>query len=394
MVPVSPQPPAPVEESRMMMGGGFGRTVGSGLARGFVGLTGDGAAFGAASTGPRRDRMENSTRFAHGMFRNTKSKDELAHLRVGSMSGPAGDYFKSGGRRAPTTTLPMDEDTLQRLGEVDDEGLRLTWLGHSTVIIEIDGVRIMTDPVFGDRASPSRIVGPKRFHKTPLPLSAIDDRLVDVITVSHDHYDHLDYPTMVQIAKTSLPIVCPLGVGAHLERWGIAAARITELDWWDEHTVTTARGRVTIVSAPAQHFSGRRIDDENSTLWTSFAYIGDRHRVFFSGDSGLSDEFSLIGDRLGGPNGFDVTMIEVGAWNAAWGDIHLGPKNALAVHKMLRGQRLLPVHWGTFSLAPHPWDEPAETLLQLADDDGVTVLTPVLGRPFSPAKNNTSIWWR
>ncbi|HEY1099043.1 MAG TPA: MBL fold metallo-hydrolase, partial [Myxococcota bacterium] len=337
------------------MGGGFGRVVGSGIARSFIGVTGDSAVFGAAATGARRDRIENSSRFTRGTFRNTKSPDELKALRTAPMSSTLAEYFKTVAR-SPEYPLPMDPDTLQRLQERDDDGLRLTWLGHSTVLIEIDGVRVLTDPVFGERASPSALVGPKRFHSTPLPISAIDERLVDVITVSHDHYDHLDYPTMKHIATTSLPIVCPLGVGAHLERWGIAPARITELDWWDEHVVTTTRGTsLRIVSAPAQHFSGRRVDDENATLWTSFAYIGDKHRVFFSGDSGITEEFAEIGDRLGGPNGFDVTMVETGAWHPAWGDIHLGPKNALAVHKMLRGQRLLPVHWGTFNLALHAW---------------------------------------
>jgi L-ascorbate metabolism protein UlaG (beta-lactamase superfamily) len=380
-----------IEPSRM--GGSFGRVVGSNLARSFVGLTGDSAVFGASAVGARRDRIENSQRFARGMFRNTKSHDELAHLRVGSMSGPAAEYFRFGVERTPKHALPMNEHTADLLRERDNDGLRITWLGHSTVVIEIDGVRVLTDPVFGERASPSSLVGPRRFHKTPLPLSALVDGFVDVVTVSHDHYDHLDYPTVLQLAKTSLPIVCPLGVGAHLEAWGIASSRITELDWWDEHVVTTPRGRLRIVSAPAQHFSGRRIDDENSTLWTSFAYIGDHHRVFFSGDSGLTDEFQQIGDRLGGERGFDVTMIEVGAFHPAWGDIHLGPKNALEAHRLLRGQRLLPVHWATFNLALHAWNEPAETLLGLAAESDSAVLTPQLGTPWTPA-DTTPRWWR
>jgi L-ascorbate metabolism protein UlaG (beta-lactamase superfamily) len=267
-------------------------------------------------------------------------------------------------------------------------GLRATWLGHSTVLIEIDGVRLLTDPVWGTRASPSSLVGPKRFQPVPVPLRTMPQ--VDAVLVSHDHYDHLDYPTIRQLAKIGVPFVTSLGVGAHLEAWGVQPARIVELDWWESHTLP--RTDVTVTAAPSQHFSGRGLKDRNSTLWSSLVIRSPRHRVFFSGDTGLTTEYRTIRDRLGP---FDLVMLEVGAFHAAWGDIHLGPENALKAHELLGGGALLPVHWGTFSLAMHAWDQPAEVLLERAVGANVQLVMPRLGEPVEPSHAEcVHPWWR
>ncbi|MEI2623294.1 MAG: MBL fold metallo-hydrolase [Giesbergeria sp.] len=183
-------------------------------------------------------------------------------------------------------------------------------------------------------------------------------RPIDVVVISHDHYDHLDYPTIRQMAKTNIPFVTSLGVGAHLQAWGIAPERITELDWWQSHRVPGTD--LTIHAAPSQHFSGRSLKDRNATLWSSLVIASPRHRVFFSGDTGLTTEYARIRERFGP---FDLVMLEVGAFHPTWGDIHLGPENALKALDLLGGGAFLPVHWGTFNLAMHDWDEPAETLL-------------------------------
>jgi L-ascorbate metabolism protein UlaG (beta-lactamase superfamily) len=242
--------------------------------------------------------------------------------------------------------------------------------------------------VWGARASPSQLAGPKRFQPVPVSLRALPP--LDLVLVSHDHYDHLDYPTIRELAKQRVPFVTSLGVGAHLEGWGVAPERIAELDWWESWTHPHAD--LTIRAAPSQHFSGRALKDRNATLWSSLVIESPRHRVFFSGDTGFTTEYTAIRERLGP---FDLVMLEVGAFHPAWGDVHLGPENALKAHELLGGGAFLPVHWGTFSLAMHDWDEPAETLLALGPQKGVQLLMPRLGEPVEPAHGPAPTpWWR
>jgi L-ascorbate metabolism protein UlaG (beta-lactamase superfamily) len=267
-------------------------------------------------------------------------------------------------------------------------GLRATWLGHSTVLIEIDGVRVLTDPVWGARASPSQLAGPKRFQPVPVALKALPP--IDAVLISHDHYDHLCHPTIRALARTRVPFVTSLGVGAHLQAWGVAPERITELDWWQSHRLPGTEVEVT--AAPSQHFSGRGLKDRNATLWSSLVVRSPRHSVFFSGDTGLTDQYTGIREKFGR---FDLVMLEVGAFHPAWGDIHLGPVNALQALELLGGGAFLPVHWGTFSLAMHAWDEPAETLLDLAPRRGVQLVMPQLGQPVEPVQvESVTPWWR
>jgi L-ascorbate metabolism protein UlaG (beta-lactamase superfamily) len=222
----------------------------------------------------------------------------------------------------------------------------------------------------------------------PVPLRALPP--VDVVVISHDHYDHLDYPTIRELARQDVPFVTSLGVGAHLEAWGVAPARITELDWWESHTLPNAD--LTVTAAPSQHFSGRGLKDRNATLWSSLVIRSRRHAVFFSGDTGLTTEYATIRERLGP---FDLVMLEVGAFHPSWGHIHLGPENALEALDLLGGGAFLPVHWGTFSLAMHAWDQPAETLLALAPKRGVQLVMPRLGEPVEPAHaERATPWWR
>ncbi len=184
---------------------------------------------------------------------------------------------------------------------------------------------------------------------------------LDVVLLSHDHYDHLDFTTMRLLRRVNVPIVTSLGVGMHLEAFGIAPQRIVELDWWETHRVPGTD--LTLTATPSQHFSGRGLKDGNKTLWSSWVLATQRHRVFFSGDTGLTPEYAETHARFGA---FDLVMLEIGAFHPAWGGIHLGPENALAAHGLLGGGPLLPIHWGTFNLALHPWDDPVETLLRLA----------------------------
>jgi L-ascorbate metabolism protein UlaG (beta-lactamase superfamily) len=340
---------------------------------------------GTRASGARLERMRASPLWAGDRFQNTHPV--LPNLRDPTVSMPSlKDFLCGGERRVPRGPLPS-MSPLDLWTRKPQSGLRVTWLGHSTMLIEIGGVRILTDPVWGPRASPSAIVGPKRFQEVPVALREMPP--VDVAIVSHDHYDHLDYPTIRALAKTSVPFVASLGVGAHLEYWGVPSERIVELDWWESYTLPDTD--VVLTAAPSQHFSGRGLKDRNSTLWSSISMRSPKHSVFFSGDTGLTTEYRSIRERLGP---FDVVMLEIGAFHPAWGDIHLGPDNAIKAHAMLGGA-FLPVHWGTFSLAMHAWDQPAERLLELASEANAQLVMPMLGEPVEPTNAQAvKAWWR
>lgn len=339
--------------------------------------------FGKQARGARLERMKASPRFHDGGFRNVHP---IPPGLKGAAPMPAiSEFLCPKGRRHPRGTLPSI-DPRAAWSRPAETGFRATWLGHSTVLLEVDGARVLTDPVWGERVSPVGFAGPKRFHPVPVTLAQLPP--IDAVIISHDHYDHLDYPTILELARGEVPFVTSLGVGAHLESWGVPEERITELDWWE----SVELAGLTITAAPSQHFSGRGPTSRNKTLWSSFAVRGPRHAVFFSGDTGLTSEYGDIRGRLGP---FDLVMLEVGAYHPAWGDIHLGPENALEAFGLLGGGRLLPVHWGTFDLAVHEWDEPAETLIALAPKRRAHLVMPRLGEAVEPARvGEVTPWWR
>ena len=335
-------------------------------------------------TGPRLERAQASKQFRNGKFWNTTG---VSPSISGSSLAIMSDFFFGGKKRVPQGPLPV-ESPLAAWATPVSSGLRVTWFGHSTLLLEIDGVRILTDPVFGDYASPVSFAGRKRFHPVPATLAQLPP--LDAVLLSHDHYDHLCSSTMRKLAALRVPITTSLGVGARLEKFGVDPSVITELDWWEDYTLPG--GVMSLTATPAQHFSGRGIRDRNATLWSSWVFSTANRRIFFSADTGLTDDLAIIGERFGP---FDLTMIEIGASNPAWADIHLGPVNAMRAFEMLGGGTFLPIHWGTFDLALHPWDEPAETLLGLAEQNGARVITPPVGRAIEPAHvEGPTPWWR
>jgi len=332
--------------------------------------------------GLRRERMRASPQAKDGRFHNL---DDVKPDLKGLAPPIAAEFLFQGARRAPQAPLPT-HDPRETWLRGPETGLRVTWLGHSTLLLEIDGVRILTDPVFGDRASPVSFMGPKRFHPVPVPISGLPE--VDVVLLSHDHYDHLCRASFMEIARLPVQVVTALGVATHLEAYGVAPERIHELDWHESVELPGVRFTAT----PAQHFSGRGLGDRNSTLWASWVIQTERHKLFFSGDTGLFSGLRDIGQRHGP---FDLTLLEIGAYHPAWGSIHLGPENALTAHHMLQGRTLLPVHWGTFDLALHTWDEPAEQLFRLATERDTRLLLPRLGQPLEPKRvAEPAAWWR
>lgn len=341
---------------------------------------------GKKPDGLRLERMRSSPLWAGEGFRNLHPV--LPGLRDPAARAPTlSEFLCNDGRRVPARELPT-ADPRAAWSAAPGSGLRATWLGHSTVLIEIGGRRVLTDPVWGVRASPSRLIGPKRFQPVPVGLRQLPP--LDLVIVSHDHYDHLDFLTVRELATLDVPFVTSLGVGAHLEAWGVRPERIAELDWWESWTLPGAD--LSVTAGPSQHFSGRGLHDRNATLWSSMIIRSGRHAVFFSGDTGLTTQYAEIGERLGP---FDLVMLEVGAFHPSWGHIHLGPANALEALHLLGGGPLLPVHWGTFALALHDWDQPAETLLALAPQKRAQLLMPMLGEPVEPARDYAlTPWWR
>ncbi|HEY5879532.1 MAG TPA: MBL fold metallo-hydrolase [Nakamurella sp.] len=318
-----------------------------------------------------------SSRFDGRAFSNSEPSHVLS-LRSGLAMLP--DLLRRRGSGRPPITIPLvTAPPADRAGE-----LAVTWLGHATTLVEIDGHFVLTDPVWSHRVSPSAAVGPARLHPMPIAIGQLP--ALSAIVISHDHYDHLDLDSVRKLVATqTAPFVVPLGVGAHLRGWGVPDDRIVELDW---ERGTTVDG-IEIVCTPGRHFSGRGLR-RNTTLWSSWALLGPQHRVFFGGDTGYTSAFAEIARRWGP---FDVTILPIGAYNERWPDIHLTPEQAVTAHRDLGGDALLiPIHWATFDLALHPWAEPMQRLRAAGAD--LRIAAPRPGERVDPtAPVAADGWW-
>ncbi|WP_026426016.1 MBL fold metallo-hydrolase [Actinokineospora inagensis] len=331
-------------------------------------------AMGRRPTGPRVTR---SPRYRDGAFRNEAPPTPV---EPGTMGSTLRSFFRDRGDRIPTGSIPVVTPAAPI-----DSGLHITWHGHSTSLVELDGARVLLDPVWGERVSPSRLVGPRRLHRPPQPIGALPR--LDAVVISHDHYDHLDQAAIRELARTQdAPFVVPLGVGAHLERWKVPADRIIELDWHESHQA----GPLRLTATPAQHFSGRGFK-RDGTLWASWVIAGPGGKVFYTGDTGYFAGYTEIGAQYGP---FDAALVQVGAYAPGWPDIHMTPEEGVAAHVDVRGGLLIPVHWATFSLAPHPWSDPVDRLCAEAKERGVPVAVPRPGeRVDVSAPPELDKWW-
>lgn len=337
------------------------------------------AAMGAAPKGSRAERVRRSPQFRDGKFRNAAATQTLP-------AGDAGDlirrYRADKAVRKPRGPIPL----VTPPSDASGDGLHITWYGHASTLVEIEGSRVLFDPVWSDRVSPSAHVGPKRLHPVPVPIEQLPT--LDAIVISHDHYDHLDLPTVRALVRTQrAPFVVPLGIGAHLERWRVPADRIVELDW--EESVEL--GPLKLTATAAQHFSGRGFS-RDGTLWASWVVAGRSRRVFYSGDTGYFPGFADIG-REHGP--FDAALVQIGAYDPLWPDIHMTPEEGVATHMDVHAHVLIPVHWATFTLAPHAWAEPVDRLWREAKAQDVTLAVPKPGERVDidnpPAVDG---WWQ
>ena len=336
--------PEPTAEPVPVLGRRWPRLVGlAGAVLGLAALAVGCAAYDALGEKPSGERLARIAQSPH--YRDGQFVNALERRSDGASFGTFWAFaFGGSDYRTPDAGLPVVYRTAADFAG-PPAPLRVTWLGHSTLLVELDGARILVDPVWGEHSAPAAIFGVRRFHAPPLPLADLPP--LDAVVLSHDHYDHLDMPTIRALAETVPRFVVPLGVGSHLESWGVAPERITELDWWGEVAVGVDSAPVRLVATPARHFSGRSLGDRDQTLWAGWALVGPEHRVFYSGDTALAPEFAEVGQRLGP---FDMTLIESGAYNAAWADVHLGPEQAVAVHQI----GVNPVWWTIFQLSPNP----------------------------------------
>ena len=324
--------------------------------------------FGARASGERLARMQANPHFHDGRFVNDQPPAAYTFAEVRAL---AEGQFLGDEMRVPPTPIPIVRVDPQALKAAPKPGLRTFWIGHASVYVELDGVRMLVDPIFSEYASPFEL-GPRRFHPPPIALAELPK--IDAVLITHDHYDHLDMPTVQQLARGGTRFFVPLGIGAHLAAWGVPEAQITDLAWWQEATL---RG-VRIVSTPSRHYSGRSLADKDSKLWTSWSVLGAKQRFYVSGDTGYSDHFAKIGERLGP---FDLAFMKIGAYGPGrpWLDIHMTPEESVRGHVDVGARRMFPVHWGTFNLAFHEWNEPIRRAVAAAGASRVELVTPGVG---------------
>jgi L-ascorbate metabolism protein UlaG (beta-lactamase superfamily) len=339
------------------------------------------------SMGGRPDTPFDSPHFRDGVFVNTLP---ASIVESGSQGSMALEFATKGDRGRPAGAIPLV--TPQLPAAASDLGA--TWLGHATVLLELGGHWVLTDPVWSERVSPSPTIGPKRNH--PVPMNLADLPRLSAVLISHDHYDHLDMVTIdALVEQQAMPFVVPLGIGTYLRSWGVPEDRIIELDWDQSHAVKVAgKDDLVLTCTEARHFSGRGLFSRNNTLWSSWVVaVGagrKRRSAFFGGDTGYTPAFAGIGERFGP---FDLTVLPIGAYDARWSDIHMNPAEAVQTHRDVRGGILLPIHWATFDLAFHSWSAPVEWLREDAAEHDVTIAVPRPGERFDAETVPTADWW-
>ncbi len=327
-----------------------------------------------------------SPQFANGRFHNITPRPANAPQPGAKVMWDF--FFNKPSHTEPHAPLPLHRLTQAELNAAPDGSIYR--LGHSTVLMRLEGGWWITDPVFAKRASPVQFAGPKRFHEPPISIAELPP-LAGVI-LSHDHYDHLDRRAVQQLAAKTQVFLCTLGVGDRLVAWGVPRERVQQYDWWQG----TQIGNLRFTATPAQHFSGRGLSDGNRTLWASWVIetVGDtaHRRIFFSGDGGYFSGFAQIGKHFGA---FDLTLMETGAYNEHWPYVHMHPEQTVQAHIDLGGRWLLPIHNGTFSLSMHAWWDPFERVVELGHQRGVLVTTPMMGERFDlNAPQSGERWWQ
>jgi L-ascorbate metabolism protein UlaG (beta-lactamase superfamily) len=341
-------------------------------------------ALGGKSSRERLLRMDQSTNYSNGKFMNQipTSMD----MKLVSTIKLLFEMIKGHPQGKPSEAIavvPVDTQSIQ-----GSEQATVRWFGHSAVLLRLDGKTIFIDPMLGMAPSPFPIFGGKRYSRK-LPIEIEELPSIDIVLISHDHYDHLDYGSIMKLKSKVKQFYVPLGVAAHLERWGVDKARIKEVDWWDEFETEG----MTIASAPARHFSGRSIDDRNATLWCSWVIKGQQASLFFSGDSGYGPHFKEIGNKYGP---FDLTLMECGQYDERWSAIHMMPEETVQAHLDVKGKVMIPIHWGAFTLALHSWTDPVDRATKAAERLHAAIASPRIGETVTIGSTlyPKAVWWK
>lgn len=296
------------------------------------------------------------------------------------------EFMKHNPKRKPGRPIAIEH--IDSLPMQDTTQTKVIWFGHSTIFLEMEGKRVLLDPQFSNYPSPFPLFGGKRFSRV-LPIERSKLPPIDIVILSHDHYDHMDYNSIMKIKDTTSLFCAPLGVGKRLERWGVDPEKIREFEWWNELDFLGLK----LACTPARHFSGRSLSDRNQSLWCSWAIIGEQTRVFFSGDGGYGYHFKQIGNKYGP---FNLTLMECGQYDERWSTIHMMPEETIQAHIDIKGNVIIPIHWAAFSLAFHDWTEPIERVIKAAKERNVNIATPRIGESVivGSAKYPVSTWWR
>nr|WP_313795267.1 MBL fold metallo-hydrolase [uncultured Allomuricauda sp.] len=342
--------------------------------------------FGGDISKEKQKEYQKSRNYKDGKFVN--QKDVPKDLSFGETVKLAYAFF--------TTKVPngrpkqnLEVEKLDSLDVADYKGgSRLIWYGHSAFLLQMDGKNILIDPMFGEVAAPHPLLGENRFNRE-MPLTIDKLPKIDAVLISHDHYDHLDYKSIITLKDKVDMFYVPLGVGVHLEKWGIKKESVVELDWWQE---VNYKG-LQFACTPAQHFSGRKFGGNQTTLWSSWVIISATDKLFFSGDSGYGSHFKEIGKKYGP---FDFAMMECGQYNTRWPDIHMFPEETAQAGLDVSAKIVMPIHWGAFKLALHSWTDPIERVTQKADELGLQLVAPQIGQVISLNKLDQKVtdkWW-
>jgi L-ascorbate metabolism protein UlaG (beta-lactamase superfamily) len=326
-------------------------------------------------------KVISSPQYNDGKFLNNNPSPEMSFLKMAPVMW---EFLTVNNDRKPKLVIPSKKIDFAKIKNAGENELKITWVGHSSQIINIDGKIILTDPVYVNKTV---FMGPSRYNGE-VPLNIKDIPETDLVLITHNHYDHLNEATIKTIHPKVKKFLVPLLVGAELEKMGVPREKITELDWWEEiHPFEN----FLITFTPAQHFSGRSLFDRDNTLWGSFVIKGPYHNIYLSGDSGYFEGFKEIGNKYGP---FDYTIMECGAYNQRWHFVHMFPEETVQAHIDLQGKILQPMHWGTFDLALHAWYDPMVRVSKAADKIGIQLSTPIIGETITVDENLiTKRWW-
>lgn len=324
--------------------------------------------FGAMPSKEKVLEYEKLDYYSNGKFENLiQTNMDMDFLKAMKMLP---EFFKNDPTRIPSFELPVsNRDSLELVQ--DSLPTRLVWFGHSAFLLQIDGKNILIDPMFGEVPAPNPLLGKKRFFKNlPIEIEKLPE--IDLIIISHDHYDHLDYGSIQKLKGKTKQFYVPLGVGAHFESWGVKPNQIHEMSWWEEAEVEG----LSLVFTPSRHFSGRGPTNRFSTLWGSWVIKGNQDNIYFSGDSGYGSHFKEIGDKYGP---FDFAMMECGQYNERWKEIHMMPEETAMAGKDIQAKIIMPIHWAAFTLAMHSWTDPVERVTAKAKEIAQPLLVPKIG---------------